>query len=66
MELTAGALQRRNTSSRPWNIGVADGGLERKSSTLVSRSAGSELALSTLVEVAVRMTALNFMHTGRG
>ena len=50
--LTAGASQGRNTSSRPRNIGVAEGGLERRDPTLVGGGARSGFTLSTLVDVA--------------
>ena len=50
--LSVGDPQWRNTRITPWNVGVAEGGLERRDPTLVDGGARSEFTLSTLVEVA--------------
>ena len=52
MEISVGAPQWRNTRSRPRDVGVAEGGLERRDPTLVGGRTRSEFTLGALLEVA--------------
>ena len=49
--LAAGTPQRRNSRRRLWDVGVAEGGLERRDPTLVGGSARQSFTLSALIEI---------------